>query len=282
MPAATNRAEPDPLAWVDAHRLIAGSVLLVTLAIGLYGYYPFIVDDWPRLENWQRAAIWIADVTAVALVVEWMLATGKDETSAEAADPHHAKRRLQRIALSLLLTLVIDIAVTSYGVLLEKQASERTLPAAATVVRVQSIPWQPVRHHKLTIEFDDANGKLHKGLLVFTRRPEGFPAWVDQATRQAIDKGVPQFPIKIRYDPQRPPRVWAAAESWNRGQALAYGFGIIHLFQLILVGMPSVVVLFGASVRPSPYAVRLMPMLALAVEAVAMAFWGMLFRYRGF
>src|SRR5262245_48133978 len=120
------RVDSGFLAWVDAHRFFAGSLLLATFAIGLYGYYPFIVDDWPRLDHWQKAAIWTADVMAVVLVLEWMLAAGKDGLKVESGSSNgsrDARRRLRRIALSLLISLLVDIGVTSYGVYLERLAS---------------------------------------------------------------------------------------------------------------------------------------------------------------
>ena len=54
------------------------------------------------------------------------------------------------MAISLLITLLVDIAVTVSGIYVEKLASERSVPARATVVAVKTIPWQPVRHYRLT------------------------------------------------------------------------------------------------------------------------------------
>jgi hypothetical protein len=273
------------LDWLDSHRLLVGAVLLVLLAIGFYGYWPFIRDEWPRLDDFHRAAIWIADLTAVALVVKWVFLDWDNDLAGrfpERGELQERRRQMRWISLSLLLSLAIDIGVTVHGIYVDKLASDRSLPAAATVVGVREVHWRPVVHYRLDVQFTDVQAQAHRGLLVFTTKPAGFPSWVDQRTRQAIAKGQQRFPIEIRYDPLRPARVWGAAEPWDRGSALGYGFAIIHFFQLTAIGFPCLAPWLIRGLRPAPVALRLMPMLSLAVQALSMAVWGSLFRFRGF
>lgn len=269
--------------WVLAHRKTSGCVLLSMLAIGFYGYYPFIASEWPRLETWQRAAIWIGDVTAVLLVVHWAMRDSTLPTSFDAEQRRNLLRRMKWISLSLLLSLTADIAGTAYGIYAEYLSSRRTVKTVAQVTDVTGVVWRPVKHFKLKLQFRDAAGRMHQGLIVFTRKKGGvYPFWVEGDTRKALAAGRRRFPIEIKYDPQHPARVWAADEPWNRGHALAYAFALVHMFQLVIVGSLCGSVLFAKSIKPNSASAELLPLVALAAEAFVIVIFGPLLRSRGF
>lgn len=269
--------------WLEAHRLAIGIGLLTMLAIGLFGYYPLIVDEWPRLEEWQRAAIWVGDLAAVIVVIQWSLSRAKGPVELFSREEMvHVKRRLRWIVLTLLFSLAIDVAGTLYAIYTEKFASEQSTLATATVTNVTAIPWKPVMHYRLNLEFQDAGGITHNGLIVFTKKREGYPSWVEAPVRQALEQGQTGFPMAIRYDPNRHARVWGAGEHWNRGQALAYAFAMVHMFQIVIVGVFGVGILFAKDFHPTPASLAVMPMLALLVEAGVVLLFGPLYRIRGF
>ena len=269
--------------WLEAHRLAIGIGLLAMLAIGLFGYYPLIVDEWPRLDEWQRAAIWVGDLAAVIVVIQWSLSRAKGPIELFSREEMvHVKRRLRWIVLTLLFSLAIDLGNTLYAIYSEKLASEQSVQATATVTNVTAIPWEPVMHYRLNLEFQDAGGITQNGLIVFTKKRQGYPSWVEAPVRQALDRGQTGFPMAIRYDPKRPARVWGAGEHWNRGQALAYAFALVHLFQIVVVGAFGVGILFTKDFHPTPASLAVMPMLALLVEACVVLLFGPLYRIRGF
>lgn len=274
----------DFIDWVDSNRDLVGPVLLAMLAFGFWGFSPLIVDEWPRLDYWQRVAIWISDVTAIALVIPWMFSRAPRRVDRLAGGDQEAeKRSLKWIAGALLLSLSADIGVTAHGIYCERPASERSMETSATVIRVETVTWrQHIARYRLVVRFNDRAGRVHYGLIVFTKKLDGYPPWVDMATRREIEDGSVGFPIDVRYDPLRPARVWAKSEPWNRGDALGYVFAIVHVFQLIVVGSTSLAILLSRDLNPSPNAAWLMPILTLTVQACAIGIVGLGFRIRGF
>lgn len=269
--------------WLERHRLFVGIGLLMMLGIGLFGYYPLIADEWPRLDDWQRAAIWVGDLAAAIVVVQWSLSRSRGPIELYSPEQlAHVKRKVYWITLALLCSLTIDVGNTLYAIHAEKLASDRGVHTTATVTKVTAIPWQPVMHYRLNLSFHDSAGKRQQGLIVFTRKREGFPSWVESPVRQALERGETRFPMSIRYDPEHPAKVWGAGEHWNRGQALAYAFAIVHLFQIVIVGTLSVGIWFSKEFRPTPVSLAVLPMLPLLVEAGVVALFGPLYRIRGF
>ncbi|QDT15559.1 hypothetical protein [Alienimonas californiensis] len=304
------RAEPRSAAPLV---LLACGAILALLAVGVWGFWVILTEDWPRAEPWRAWLSLTGEVCGLLglLAFGWRHGVRGVPVGGGRFAETGGRALFWAGAVALVGGLLGDLAVTGSTLLEERRAHARALPAEADAVVTRTGGISGVRYYRFRVTFPDAAGAVQTGLLDSVFRPvptDDHPAGFDPrlpavagappagpALRAAGDGAVGvRFRLPVRYDPQRPTRCWVAGEGWDRGNAGHHVFLIVHLFQAIAVAMAvgalwnAAVTLDGRAKQPwtgawPPAAVAAaLPALPLAMEAFVLALFGMLWRLRGF
>ncbi|MFH5805196.1 hypothetical protein [Alienimonas sp. DA493] len=293
--------------------LLACGAILALLAVGVWGFWVILTEDWARTEPWRAWLSLTGEVCGLLglLAFAWRHGIRGVPVGGGRFAETGGRALFWAGAVALVGGLLGDLAVTGSTLLEERRAHARALPAEADAVVTRTGGISGVVYYRFRVAFEDAAGVGRTGLLDAVYRPRptnNHPAGFDPRLpavpgapdpgpilRAAGERAVgTRFRLPVRYDPQRPARVWVAGEGWNRGNGGHHVFLIVHLFQSIAV-FGAVAALWNAAAaldaratQPwtspwSPAAVAaVLPALPLAMEAFILALFGVLWRLRGF
>ena len=294
--------------------LLGCGAILGLAAVGAWGFWPILSEDFARTEPWRAALSLTGEVCGLLglLVFAWRHGVRGLPAGAGSSGLAGRGRGLFWAGTAALAGgLLGDLAVTGSTLLEERRGFARAVPAEADAVVTRTGGISRVSYYRFRVTFADAAGRPHAGLLDTIYRPRptrGHPAGFEPRLR-AVAGGVSgervlknaganpegtRFRLPVRYDPRRPPRCWVAGEGWNRGNGGHHVFLLAHLFQAIAV-FGAVGALWNAAktldgTAGAPWAspwppgavAATLPALPLAVEAFVLALFGVLWRIRGF
>lgn len=137
-------------------RLVEAAAILALFGLGIWGLSSVIADDAPRLDPAYRFAIWVGEASLALFLLRWIIfGTGQETQSA-------------RVLLGLLLSLAVDVGVTSYGYVCEYAGHARSVEATATIRGLRSVESRSIfgsavtkRRHRVVLSFEDARGRPH-------------------------------------------------------------------------------------------------------------------------
>ena len=145
--------------WLHQNRHLVVVGLIFLLAYGFWSVRFMILDDFPRMEPWQKVLFWLGDLGALVYAVRWMMS--RDD--AEDVRPHVRDQSTtvpQKIAVVVAVSLILDMVVTVIAMVNSYQSMDRAVLTKATVVSSTESPFRNhITYYRLTVEYQDERGK---------------------------------------------------------------------------------------------------------------------------
>ena len=261
--------------WLHRNRYIVVVTLVFALAAGLWSVRQMILDDYPRMEPWQKVFFWLGDIGALVYAVRWMIS--RDDV--EDVRPQIFNRLAaapKKIVVIVAIGLILDTVATLVAMFGSYQSMHRAVPTQATVISSEvTSARKRSTYYRQVVEFQDQQGKPYTGWVKF-RTTKGHPLapW-KLAPLEAAKQPNQKKKVDVIYDPEQPNRVWLDGQTWDKTAGLEPLFAVIHVFQCLVV-WSAVKELTGQNLPNASSDVDLsaVPMLPLAIEAFCLAMGG--------
>jgi hypothetical protein len=185
--------------------------LAVALALGTWGYWPYLQRENARLETWEMVAIWSSEFTALFWFLRYGL-VGLRHNRPQLDARRISKVSCQWVVVSTGISLGLDWAITLRSRWIEREAFNRAVIVAGKVVACEpDVDWFGLnRRYTLHCRFEDHNQVVHEVEFVLAGR--NTPPALAQALAAA------RFPIELplAHDPEHPNRCWLAGLPLHR------------------------------------------------------------------
>lgn len=188
---------------------LAGAVIL---AVGLWANLPYLIVEHRRLELWKICGLWCGDFMALLWFLRFVFDHAVLGEPLVPRSPGEGRKSLRVLACAGLAALLLDLAMTCFLMLDERQGYLDGCAATARVTAIQEHRRELATGYDLECEFPDTAGVRHTAHLRVYADRHVIPAPV-AALLQAPPDSRP--PVHIRYDPRLPARAWVDGLGWN-------------------------------------------------------------------
>ncbi|SRR6266542_675286 len=272
---ASVRSEPTDERTARTVLAVLFVLTCVGLAVGLWGWAPYLEREHRRLEPWKAVLLWVGDITTLA----WFTWYCIDHILRRRPFEPRRARTWSFALFSILFALACDLAVTVALILDERAAYQSAVETDGQVTAVAVKTFQSgIVKYDLTYRFLDRAGEWHTARYTVRSRPgEGFPPEMPREVDEALRAGRRAFPVRVSYHPNWPNRSWVRGTGWDDADRLHYFSLLPLLFQLI--GLLVFILLLRAEVQrtgTSPWWHDLYKVFPLMVEAAVFVLFGAL------
>jgi hypothetical protein len=260
--------------------IFVGSLLIAMIVAGLWLLSPMIIYDLGRMQWWQKILFWLGDFTAIAFVLRWMFRAREQQEQQEqqevvrqignvANPPTATSLSARTVASMLILSLLLDMAVTGTTLYSNSLGKQRAVVTVADVDSVSESSFRDALHYRVNIYFLDPDKNKIKTYLKFGRVPSDpiLPWQVAPLEMIASEEEVKT--VDVMYDPNLPRRVWFKDQ--DDETSIAIVCCLIHLFQLIGVLSLSSDLFSKRETISDPKTIYLLP---VAIYAAGLLFMG--------
>ena len=257
-------------------RLLTGTVLIISLIFGLWLLRSTITYDMQRMFFWQQVMFWYGDLWAVLMTIIWMIrpASNSDSGPSQSRTAGFNFLTNNRILKVLfVVSLMVDIAVTSLSMHSENQGLNRAVEVEADILSISRSSFGEAAHYRYDIAFTDPSKNRIQTHIQLTLIPgERLEDWQREPTTH-IQDFEPGQKMVVVHDPLLSKRVWFKDQPFGSTTGIAVLFAVIHILQCIVVF--SLVASSWSEVATNPFADGYYYQLApVAAEAAMLVLFG--------
>lgn len=199
---------------------------LAGLAVGIFAFWPYLVEEHRRLRPWQWIPMWLGDLSALFWFLTALVSPSpppqlRSGRRTDAERRHHRRAFL----VSMAVAVAIDFTHTAHLHWQESRdfATADVVQGEVTSVRIRE--GTDTTRYRVRVRFSDRANRVHEEPIRVQRGDlHGLP----MNTRKALVSGRVPFPVRVSFDPSLPPRCWLTDVGYDDGDRV-YAFSYVVL-----------------------------------------------------
>jgi hypothetical protein len=239
------RADPprdfpvDPYRKSEQHRAVVLRIFVATLiclAVGVYVWWPYLVEEHRRLPAWQWIPLWAGDLVAFFWFLAAIVRARSPMRSGDFArgDTENRKRRRKTFLISMGIALAIDLTHTGYAHYREARDFAMAEVVSGEVVANQIWKATDTDRFYVQIRFSDRMSVVHQeAIRVEKVNIGGLPV----NAQKALSAGQVAFPVRVSFDPSLPARCWLTDVGYDDGDRIYLVSYMVLLFQFLAMAL---------------------------------------------
>ncbi|WP_165223085.1 hypothetical protein [Aquisphaera insulae] len=185
------------------------------LIFGIWGDWPYLVEEHRRLRVWQWLPMWLGDLSALFWFISAIVSpSNPSRYGGEAGTNSERYQRRRAFLVSMTLAIAMDFAHTAHLHWQEYADFKSAEVAKGEVTSVQIYEGHDTTRYYVRVRFRDKANRINgEEVRVQRHNAEGLPA----NARAALANGQVPIPVRVSFDPGLPSRCWLTDAGYQDG-----------------------------------------------------------------
>ncbi len=203
------------------------------LVFGIWGDWPYLVEEHRRLMVWQWLPMWLGDLSALFWFVSAIVSRSASAQHLDGSrtDSERYQRR-RAFLISMAAAIAIDFSHTAHLHWQEYSDFKKADVTNGEVTVVQIYEGNDTTRYYVRVRFRDrANGFHEEEVRVQKGNAQGLPA----NAHMALAIGQVPIPVRVSFDPDLPARCWLTDAGYDDGDRIYVLSYAVLMFQIMAI-----------------------------------------------